>query len=35
MVEIVSSSYWMRAFVAAGTSSPQRSRAPCHVMWAR
>ena len=32
---IVSSSYWMRFFVDCGTSWPQRSVTPCHVMWAR
>ena len=32
---IVSSSYWTRWRAVSGIASPQRSRAPSHVTWAR
>ena len=35
MSAMTSSSYWMRCLVDSGTSSPQRSRTPSHVRWAR
>ena len=35
IVAITSSSYWMRCLTVSETSSPQRSRTPSHVTWAR